>query len=311
MEDLNQIIESLRVNYDSRISYSVLSSVQIEEFPATNNMLIRIDKGKVYFGVEKDLAVPGTFIFIPAGRSVRMYFGKVDSPKVHFDDLFSPKGKLAKEVAEPTDECVAGFTIMTFSAKIFDALEFFNTLKIPAFLIERSEEINTILKQVLTEELTNEVYGKEKMLKLLSEKASIEILRYIVKHNLFMEQMVTNTAYYKDPRLIDIFKYIQENLAGDLSNKVLADVASISDDYVGQYFKMLTGINPQDYVEYQRMQYAIDLLRTTKMSIRDLSRKIGYKDTAYFCRRFKMMFGIPAAKMRKRDSLINAMKYSI
>jgi len=32
---------------------------------------------------------------------------------------------------------------------------------------------------------------------------------------------------------------------------------------------------------------------------------VGYKDTAYFCRRFKMMFGIPAGKMRRRETAMN------
>jgi len=49
------------------------------------------------------------------------------------------------------------------------------------------------------------------------------------------------------------------------------------------------------------MEIAVNLLRTTKKSIRDIGNEIGYKDTAYFCRRFKMMFGIPAGKMRKRE----------
>jgi AraC-like DNA-binding protein len=45
----------------------------------------------------------------------------------------------------------------------------------------------------------------------------------------------------------------------------------------------------------------VNLLRTTKKSIQEIGNEIGYKDTAYFCRRFKMMFGIPAGKMRKRE----------
>ena len=40
-------------------------------------------------------------------------------------------------------------------------------------------------------------------------------------------------------------------------------------------------------------------------SIRDIGKEVGYNDTAYFCRRFKMMFGIPAGKMRRRETLIN------
>ncbi len=133
----------------------------------------------------------------------------------------------------------------------------------------------------------------------------IEIIRYILENRMFVEQLATNSTYFKDPRLIDIFAYIKENIGGDLSNKVLASVANVSEDYVGQYFKMLTGINPQDYIEYQRMEKAVNLLRTTKKSIREIGKEVGYKDTAYFCRRFKMMFGIPAGKMRRRESLMN------
>jgi AraC family transcriptional regulator of arabinose operon len=53
------------------------------------------------------------------------------------------------------------------------------------------------------------------------------------------------------------------------------------------------------------MERAVSLLRTTKKSIRDIGREVGYKDTAYFCRRFKMMFGIPAGKMRRRETAMN------
>jgi AraC-like DNA-binding protein len=140
---------------------------------------------------------------------------------------------------------------------------------------------------------------------LLSEQLAVELIRHIVKFNLFVEQFATNSTYFKDPRLIDIFTFIKEHLGEDLSNKILANVANVSEDYVGQYFKMLTGINPQDYIEYQRMEEAVNLLRTSKKSIREIGKEVGYKDTAYFCRRFKMMFGIPAGKMRRRETLIN------
>jgi len=147
--------------------------------------------------------------------------------------------------------------------------------------------------------------GKERLIKVNTERIVIEIVRFILEKRLFVEQLATNSTYFKDPRLIDIFAFIKKHLGGDLSNKILANVANVSEDYVGQYFKMLTGINPQDYIEYQRMEMAVNLLRTTKKSIREIGSEVGYKDTAYFCRRFKMMFGIPAGKMRRRESLMN------
>tara|TARA_E500000331_G_scaffold342821_2_gene376907 strand:+ start:3925 stop:4128 length:204 start_codon:yes stop_codon:yes gene_type:complete len=67
--------------------------------------------------------------------------------------------------------------------------------------------------------------------------------------------------------LIKIFEFIKGNLDADLSNKQLVKVVGVSEDYVDQYFKMLTVINPQDYVEDQRMGKAVVLLRTTKKSI--------------------------------------------
>ena len=147
--------------------------------------------------------------------------------------------------------------------------------------------------------------GRSRIVKLETDHLVVEIIRHILNKGLFVEQFATNSTYFKDPRLIDIFAYIKKNLSENLSNKILADVANVSEDYVGQYFKMLTGINPQDYIEYQRMEMAVNMLRTSKKSIRDIGKEVGYKDTAYFCRRFKMMFGIPAGKMRRRETLIN------
>jgi AraC-like DNA-binding protein len=156
------------------------------------------------------------------------------------------------------------------------------------------------LNSLFQEEL-NPTEGKDRFSKILCDAIAIEIIRYILKKRLFVEQLATNSTYFKDPRLINIFTYIRENIGEDLSNKKLAEVAEVSEDYVGQYFKMLTGINPQDYIEYQRMEFAVNLLRTSKKSIKEIGNEIGYKDTAYFCRRFKMMFGIPAGKMRRRE----------
>ena len=120
-----------------------------------------------------------------------------------------------------------------------------------------------MIKEIITEN-NSETPGKDRIIKISTERLVIEIVRHILETKMFVEQLATNSTYFKDPRLIDIFSYIKENIGGDLSNKVLANVANVSEDYVGQYFKMLTGINPQDYIEYQRMEQAVSLLRTTK-----------------------------------------------
>ena len=48
------------------------------------------------------------------------------------------------------------------------------------------------------------------------------------------------------------------------------------------------------------MERAINLIREKSDAIKVISNDVGYRDTAYFCRRFKLMFGVQAGKMKKR-----------
>lgn len=222
------------------------------------------------------------------------------------DDLITNKDKFfsSNDHIDLIGDAEQSHSFVSFDAKVFDSVNFFASLDVPAFLINKNAKMANLIKQVV-EESIQDLPGRERLISIYTENLVVEVVRYVLQNNMFVEQLATNSTYFKDPRLIDLFNYIKEHLGGDLSNKVLSGVANVSEDYVGQYFKMLTNINPQDYIEYQRMERAVFLLRTTKKSIREIGKDVGYKDTAYFCRRFKMMFGIPAGKMRRRESAMN------
>lgn len=306
MEDYNKIIESLGVRYIKSKNIKILQPLTVENFYDVGNTIILLHKGEISFGEEKHKVNEGDLLFVPGGRLTSITYGKNNPVKLTNEDLLNNRDKFLSSNLDPTQIGLANdsFSFVTFEAKVFDSVNFFASLDIPAFLISRNDKLSEVIIETIQEDLT-ESPGKARLIKLNTERIVIEIVRYILNKQLFVEQLATNSTYFKDPRLIDIFAFIKKNLGGDLSNKVLANVANVSEDYVGQYFKMLTGINPQDYIEYQRMEMAVNLLRTSKKSIREIGREVGYKDTAYFCRRFKMMFGIPAGKMRRRESLMN------
>jgi AraC-like DNA-binding protein len=305
MEDYNKIIESLGVKFLSAQNFKILQPVTIENFYNLGNTIILVHKGEISFGKEKEVVRPGEAFFVPGSRTTSITYGSGNQVTISNDDFVNRQDNFFEEISIENIDSVQGDTIsiVTFDAKVFDSVSFFASLDIPPFII-KNEKINSLVTNILQENIS-ELAGRARAVKLNTEYLVVEIVRFIISNRLFVEQLATNSTYFKDPRLIDIFSFIKENLEGDLSNKVLANVANVSEDYVGQYFKMLTGINPQDYIEYQRMEEAVNLLRTTKKSIRDIGKEVGYKDTAYFCRRFKMMFGIPAGKMRRRESLIN------
>lgn len=306
MEDYNKIIESLAVHFKKARNIKILQPITIENYYDVENTIIMVNEGELRYGKEKNLVQKGEMLFIPGGKNVSITYGLGHSISLSNDDFISKRELYFKSLPwnEIDAEKEENFSYISFDAKVFDSVNFFSSLDIPPFIINDNYKIKNAFHSIL-EESSNSIAGHERVIKLFTDIMVVEAIRFILNNRLFVEQLATNSTYFKDPRLIDIFAYIKENLEGDLSNKKLASVANVSEDYVGQYFKMLTGINPQDYIEYQRMEKAVDLLRTSKKSIREIGRDVGYKDTAYFCRRFKMMFGIPAGKMRRRESLMN------
>jgi AraC-like DNA-binding protein len=308
MEDYNKIIESLGVRYIKARHIKLVQSVYIKNFYDVENTLILLYDGKISYGNKdsRQVVKPGEILFIPGGKFTEIMYGDADTA-ISNEEFVGNKEKyfaVNKDVNR-IGRMENSFAYFTFDAKVFDSVNFFASLDIPLFVIYSNTDLNHVINDLIREDL-HTLPGRDRVIKLKTEEIVVSIVRYILQNKLFVEQLATNSTYFKDPRLIDIFNYIKEQLGGDLSNKVLANVANVSEDYVGQYFKMLTGINPQDYIEYQRMEKAVHMLRTTKKSIREIGSEVGYKDTAYFCRRFKMMFGIPAGKMRRRESLMNA-----
>jgi AraC-like DNA-binding protein len=303
MEDYNKIIESLNIKYVKCRNVKIIKPFRMDNVREVENTILLVNKGAIRLDLNDDIVEAGEMLFIPAKSNVTLTYGVLAKPvTLNYETFLNNTEQTyevnkSQEIREIENE---NYTYLTFDAKIFDSVNFFGNLDIGAFKV-RDEKIAFLIQSLFQEELKPQD-GKERASKLFCDLIAIEIIRYILRKRLFVEQLATNSTYFKDPRLINIFTYIRENIGDDLSNKRLADVADVSEDYVGQYFKMLTGINPQDYIEYQRMEFAVNLLRTSKKSIKEIGNEIGYKDTAYFCRRFKMMFGIPAGKMRKREA---------
>lgn len=307
MEDYNKILESLSINFTRVRNAKVLQPHKILNYYDFENVLIMVHNGEISTDNGKVTAKQGDLLFIPAGKTIDIRYGSGNFTELQQDQYLVDKSKFVSYTKEkiPALNPEGSFSILAFETKIFDSVNFYTSLDIPPFLIKGKQDMLNLFLDIIKEEYS-ELPGKERIKKCSTEKIVLGIFRYILENKIFVEKLATNLNYFKDPRLIDIFNYIKTNLGADLSNRVLANVANVSEDYVGQYFKSMNGINPQDYIEYQRMEKSVSLLRTTKKSIREIGAEVGYKDTAYFCRRFKMMFGISAGKMRKRESLLKA-----
>jgi YesN/AraC family two-component response regulator len=249
--------------------------------------------------------LPDEFLLIPARRPIDLAYGEADMLPIPSASLMANyTGYLTPITQLSGDTTSMGFSYVNFDVEVLEYVNLFDILDLPTFTIHISDNFSKLFEYVLVE-CCMEKLVKERALNYATNLLAIEIIRYIYHHKLFVDRLVAKLKYLQDKRILDILQYINKNLNKDLYNKVLAGIANISEDYMGQYFKLAINERPQAYVEHQRMRQALHLLQTTSKSIETISKEIGLKDTAYFCRRFKNLFGIQASKARNRDFIFS------
>lgn len=299
-----KIIEALEIKLHKVNLRKVINPVQLDGSYENKNFLVQLRKGTLLATEKYNPLQEGGFYFVPSMQPVYAKFGKSQSYSAYGAEGFQA-AKEREKFIQPTsffdvEEGEDSFVVIRFDAMIYNAISLFTILELQGVTIPPNAEMNEMIEKMLEEEEQNNV-GKAKMLETLTEQLIIHLFRHISKDNSFAK-LIEKMDYLLDKRLINIIKYIQENLEKDLSNKAIAKVAYVSEDYVGQFFKSLTGINLQDYVETQRLEKAHFLLRTRSDIVQEIAFHVGFKDPAYFSRRFKMKYGINANVVRRKDS---------
>ncbi|MBK9400814.1 MAG: helix-turn-helix transcriptional regulator [Bacteroidetes bacterium] len=300
----NRIIESLQVKYYRAAIREVLKPVELNGSIEPRNILVQVKSGSFYGERDFTKIEKGCFYFMPVGSPIYFRHGKsAKYPAFGKEGFASPelreqyvKSRLLKEGYDDARDI---FTIAGFDVHIYGAIPFFSILELPCFVIPYDEEMSYLMEALVSEE-ENKRLGRERLQRNLAEELVVHICRYISNKPQY-EKNFEKINYLLDKRLVNIIQYIQSNLGGDLSNQTIAQLAYVSKDYIGQFFKTMTNANLQDYIENQRLEKAHYLLRTTKDNVQEIAHNIGFKDPAYFSRRFKMKFNKNANQIRKES----------
>ncbi|MHB9147856.1 MAG: helix-turn-helix transcriptional regulator [Candidatus Amoebophilus sp.] len=305
----HEIIDTLVARFAGANSMKVIQPFSLHPICMLNHVLIRSNGGPLYYaqpGHELVQLLPNEFLLIPARQPVNLAYGKADMLPITGASLMANYTSYLTPLTQlPIDDATSiGFSYINFDVEVLEYVNLFDILDLPTFTIPTSVNFLKLFEYVL-EECYMEKLAKVHALNHATNLLAVEIIRYIYQHRLFVDRLVAKLKYLQDKRILDILKYINKNLNKDLYNKVLAGIANISEDYMGQYFKLAINERPQAYVEHQRMRQALHLLQATSQSIETISKEIGLKDTAYFCRRFKNLFGIQASKARNRSFIFS------
>lgn len=103
-------------------------------------------------------------------------------------------------------------------------------------------------------------------------------------------------------------QYLIEHYREAVTIEALSNITNRTPNYVTNTFKEITGMTPITYMHHLRMQAACELMRTTQLTIREISDYLGYNDQSYFNRMFKKMMGYPPSTIYSRNLTTNAAK---
>lgn len=99
-----------------------------------------------------------------------------------------------------------------------------------------------------------------------------------------------------------IQRYVQANIAGDLSLTRIGEVVGHSSAYVSRLYKNNTGMNISDYINELKINKAKEMLVESSFKIQDISKLLGFDNDRYFYRYFKKAMSVTPQEYRDRES---------
>lgn len=102
-----------------------------------------------------------------------------------------------------------------------------------------------------------------------------------------------------------IAQYIKQHFAENLSIGHLCEKFFISKNSLYKLFRNYYGITVNEYVTTVRLEEAKKLLSETEDSVYCICDKIGFRNSAYFCRLFKKRFRQTPAQYRKENRFVS------
>ena len=101
-------------------------------------------------------------------------------------------------------------------------------------------------------------------------------------------------------RIEEVLSYISENIDQPLTLESLAQRVSLSPFYFSRVFRKETGYTLREYLINTRINAARFYLRTTELSLKEISYRCGYGSDSTFCTTFKRITGMTPLEYRNR-----------
>jgi AraC-like DNA-binding protein len=150
--------------------------------------------------------------------------------------------------------------------------EFKRQLSSNADLVKNLINFHRLLKEPVSKQVYDSILDK------VRELLIVHITSQIKKKNV-------------NERVMPALDYIKTHLSEKMSNDKLAQLCLISKYHFQRLFKSCTGLTVRDYINQQRMEASLQLLRGD-VKAGEVAYATGYFDQSHFHHQFKKMYGL-------------------
>lgn len=111
-------------------------------------------------------------------------------------------------------------------------------------------------------------------------------------------------------KLVDFYireamSFIEQNFQNDITIEDISGFCNLNRSYFSKIFHDSIGKSPQEFLINYRMTKAAELLKLTKMPIRDISNAVGYPNQLHFSRAFKKVYAVSPKQWRLENKIAN------
>lgn len=98
----------------------------------------------------------------------------------------------------------------------------------------------------------------------------------------------------------NIRAYIDCRITENITISDIAEKFSFSEEHIIRIFKKIYGITPHKYILQSKIRLAMIMLKTTEISIEEISDRLGFSDSKHFSTQFKKMMNYTPSQYRKK-----------
>lgn len=174
-----------------------------------------------------------------------------------------------------------------------------NTAPTPVFLFSEENKVIKIVNHIgimrTIQRIVNELEAKHPYYQHLVVMYYAELLILIYRYmNEVCLPLCTNESLKK------AIAYIRLNYSSDIQINNVAAHTGISERYLRGLFAQYLRLSPLDYLKKVRINKAIELLRNTEMSIKEVCFQCGFQSPQYFSRIFKQETGFSPREITRQ-----------